>query len=356
MRIRLAILDSDQNYLNRLSVVFTNKYADKIEYYSFTDEKQALDSVNTGRIDVFLANSNFLIDVEALSPKCAFAYIVETTEIESIRNQAAVGKYQKADLFYKQILGLYAEKTKTTTGYKLNGTSNTKVVSFLSFAGGMGSSTVAAAFAIYAAKQRKKVLYLNLEELGSAESFFEGQGQFNFSDVIYAVKSKKGNIGLKLESCVKQDESGVYFYDSPENALDLTELEETELLLLIEEMGISGAYDDIVLDIDFRLSERVLSLLTISSAIVLVNDGMELSNKKFINAYRALESYEQQKNVSIMSKAYLFYNKFSNKLSQTIQGIELQELGGVPKIENADIRQIVKQIALVAEFGKLLDD
>lgn len=39
MRIRLAVLDSDKNYLSRLSTVFMNKYADKIEFYSFTDEK-----------------------------------------------------------------------------------------------------------------------------------------------------------------------------------------------------------------------------------------------------------------------------------------------------------------------------
>lgn len=356
MRIRLAILDSDKNYLSRLSVVFTNKYADKIEFYSFSDEKMALDSVNTGKIDVFLANSGFLIDVEALSPKCAFAYIVESADVDSVRNQVAVGKYQRADLFYKQILSLYAEKAKTVTGYKMNGDSKAKVISFLSFSGGNGSSTTAAAFAVFAAKQEKKVLYLNVERLGKAESFFEGQGQFCFSDVIYAIKSKKGSIALKLESCVKQDASGVYFYSSPEIAWDLVELESEELLFLIEEIGIAGNYDYVVVDLDFEFSEKTMSILTVSSKVVFCSDGMEISNAKFECGYRALQVYEQQNDISILAKSYLFYNKFSNKMSKTIQGLGIAELGGVPKFENATIKQIVEQIATMSDFRKLLEE
>ena len=191
MRIRLAILDGDKNYLERLATVFINKYADKIEFYSFTDEKMAVDSVNTGKIDVFLANANFLISVESLSPNCGFAYIVENADIDSVRNQPAIAKYQRADLFYKQILSLFAEKAKIVTGYKMGGNSQSKILTFVSFGGGNGSSTVAAAFAIYASKHGKKVLYLNLEQFGSAEDFFQGEGQFDFSDVIYTIKVKK---------------------------------------------------------------------------------------------------------------------------------------------------------------------
>ena len=36
MKIKLALLDSDQNYLNRIVTAFNIKYADKLEIYSFT--------------------------------------------------------------------------------------------------------------------------------------------------------------------------------------------------------------------------------------------------------------------------------------------------------------------------------
>lgn len=356
MRIRLVVLDSDKNYLSRLSVVFTNKYADKIEFYSFTDEKMAMGSLSTGRIDVFLANELFAIDVDAIPERCCFAYIVENAEIESIRSQRAIAKYQRADLFYKQILSLYAEKAMTVTGYKISDASQARVVSFVSFGGGDGSSTTAAAFAIYAAKSGKKVLYLNMEQFGSSEDFFSGEGQFDFSDVIYTVKSKKSNITLKLESAVKQDASGVHFYSSPKVALDLMELNDAELQGLLNELCISGNYDYIVVDMDFSFGKKVINTLGTSSKVVFVNDGTEVSNTKFERGYQALKLYEQQNNVTILARAYLFYNKFSNKVCKTIEGLEIRELGGVPKFENATTKQIVEQLVALTDFSKLMED
>ena len=42
MKIRLALLEKDQSYLNRIVSAFSTKYADKFEIYSFTDPGVAL--------------------------------------------------------------------------------------------------------------------------------------------------------------------------------------------------------------------------------------------------------------------------------------------------------------------------
>ena len=42
MKIKLALLDSDQNYLNRIVTAFNIKYADKLEIYSFTKLESAM--------------------------------------------------------------------------------------------------------------------------------------------------------------------------------------------------------------------------------------------------------------------------------------------------------------------------
>lgn len=82
MKIRLALLDSDKNYLDRLSVMFTNRYPDKIEFHSFTDEQMALDSLKSGKMDVFLANESFKIERKEIPERCCFAYIAEDSGIE----------------------------------------------------------------------------------------------------------------------------------------------------------------------------------------------------------------------------------------------------------------------------------
>ena len=80
MRIKLALLEKDQSYLNRIVSVFSTKYADKFEIYSFTDQEVALSILDGAKIDVLVANDAFDIDVNALPKRCAFAYFVDALE------------------------------------------------------------------------------------------------------------------------------------------------------------------------------------------------------------------------------------------------------------------------------------
>lgn len=356
MKIKLALLDSDKNYLDRLSVVFTNKYPDKIEFHSFTDEQMAIDSLKIGKTDVFLANENFKIEMKDVPESCSFAYIAEENGVESIRDEAAIAKYQRADLFYKQILSLYAEKARNVTGYKMNGETQTKILTFVSMEGGAGSSTVAAAFAEYAAERGKKVLYLNIEQLGRTEDFFVGEGQYDLSDVLFTLKSGKGSMALKLESTVRRDASGVCFYSSPKVAWDLMELGEKELQTLLEELCASGGYDYIVLDQDFIFGKKMFRVFKMASQIVFVNDGSEISNAKFQRGYQALKIYEQNSNYAFLRKSYLFYNKFSNKTSKTLEIEDIRNLGGVPRFEHATTKQVMKQLVQLADFQKIMTE
>ena len=56
MKVHLAILESDEAYLRRIVSVFTQKYADKLEVYSFTNESSAMRELTDAKIDVLLAH------------------------------------------------------------------------------------------------------------------------------------------------------------------------------------------------------------------------------------------------------------------------------------------------------------
>ena len=101
MRIKLAILERDQSYLNRIVTAFSTKYADKFEIYSFTDKDMAIATLGTARIDVLVASDAFDIDVTALPARCGFAYFVDSADIDHVNEQRAICKFQKADLIYK---------------------------------------------------------------------------------------------------------------------------------------------------------------------------------------------------------------------------------------------------------------
>lgn len=353
MKIKLAILEQDKSYLTRMVSTFGARYSENFEMYSFTDPDVALQNLETAKVDVLLANDAFDINVKNLPRRCGFAYLVESGDIEMVKDQRAICKYQKADLIYKAILGVYSEKASTITGFKM-GDESTNVIVFSSPSGGVGTSTVAAACAMHFAAQGRKTLYLNLENFGSADAFFHGQGQFSMTDLIFALKSKKTNLHLKLESCVKQDPSGVYYFSETAVALDMMELKTEEVQQLLSELKLAGDYEYIILDMDFSLSKNALEIWRSAKGIVMVGDGSEQSNQKTKRAFQALSIMEQNADAPLTNRCSFVYNRVSSKNGAAL-GIEgLRELGGAPRYAGATEEQLLGELAAQQMFDRIL--
>lgn len=344
MKIKIAILDEDRVYLSRIQAVFGTKYSDKLEIYSFTDMNVALQTLESARIEVLLASEVFHFEGVQLPERCAFAYLVDSNGIDSVNDQRAICKFQRADQIYKQILSAYSEKASSITGFKISGDA-CQMVGFLSASGGVGSSTMAAAYALRLAQQQKKVLYLNLEKFGAADLFFQGEGIFGMSDVIIALKSKKTNLPMKLESCIRQDPRGVYFYSQSNVALDMMELTSDEIIQLLSELQLMGEYQHIVLDLDFGLEEDKLKVLRQIPNIVMVGDGSAESNYKTERAYQALTLKEQNNDVPLTTRFSFLYNRVNSKNGKTVNAPGLKILGGAPRFSGAETQQIVEQLS-----------
>lgn len=353
MKIKLAILERDQSYLNRIVAAFSTKYEDKLEIYSFTDKEIALSTLDSTRIDVLISSDAFDIDVTKLPTRCGFAYFVDSADIDQVNGQRAVCKFQKADLIYKQILSVYSEKAGSVSGLKL-GDESAKTIAFTSVGCGAGTSVMAAAAAMYFARRHKKTLYLNLEEFGSSDSFFSGEGQFDMSDIIFALKSRKTNLPLKLESCVRQDQSGVYFYSQSKIALDMFELSYDEIMRMLSELKLTGAYDYIIIDMPFSINPKMLEILRQSHSIVWVGSGTDISNRKIYRAYTALSTREQDEDSPLINRLSLIYNKFSSKSGKTVGDIGIKSIGGAPRYEHASDSQILEQLSSMDMFDRLM--
>ncbi len=352
MKIRLAILDKDQTYLNRIVNAFSTKYADKFEIYSFTGEEKAMSSLDNNRVEVFVASDFFDIDVSVIPKRCGFAYFVDTSDIYTVKGQRAICKFQKADLIYKQILSIHAENAGSISGLKL-GDDSTKVIAFSSPNGGTGTSTMAAACAVHFASLKKRALYLNIEKFGSSDSFFSAEGMFDMSDIIYAIKSKKVNLAMKLESCVKQDKSGVFFYSKSKVALDMLELTTDDIIRLISELKLTGSYDYIILDIDFGMDSEKIKICKQAHAVIWVGDGTDISNLKIQRAYEALSILEQNAEASLPNRLSLIYNKFNNKSGNMAGNTNLRNIGGAPFV-HATTSQIVTKLSAMNMFDNII--
>ena len=347
MKIKVAILEKDKGYLARLVSAFGTRYAEELEIYSFTDAEIALEAMEINKINVLLASDAFEFEPKQLPKNRGFAYLVESPGVAMLRDQIAVCKFQKAELIYKEIVRISADYVDYVGKPGENGT----VIAFASPAGGVGTSTVAAGCALHYAKAGKKVLYLNLETFGSADIFFQGQGNFSLSDIIFTLK-KKANLDMKLESCSKQDDRGVTFYSGADIVLDRLELKNDEILEMLK--GIRRAnYDYIILDLDFSLDRGALEILRQAQALVWVNDGSQAANEKTIRAYRALATMEANAELPLTNRMGIIYNRFSSHHGEMAKIDELRLIGGAQVFAGGTTQQVLEQLAAMDMYDKI---
>lgn len=345
MKIRVAIFEKDELYLKKITAIFNKKYLEKIQIYCVTNIDLVKKILEDNKIDVLLSNEEYDINTEILPKRCGFAYLTESNDIKQWKDNIAIGKYQRIDLIYKEILNIYAEKAADLGVNKEVINNTTSIYTFVSASGGTGSSTIAAAVSINAAKAGKKVLYLNLEKFGNVNVFFRAEGNGNLSEAIYAIKSRKSNLFLKLESNIKTASNGVSFFDNCKNSFDIMELTKEDINQFIFHLTSSKLFDCIVIDCDFEISDMVIEIFKMSSVIYFVNDGSVISNEKFMNVYNTLEIYEQQHEIRILDKITVFYNKFRNKTSTMIENNDIKIVGGIKMYDGASAEQIITEIS-----------
>ena len=352
IRIKVALLDQDQTYLTRLVNAFNTYYQDKLEVYSFSDKEFALEFITQNRIDVLLADELISINPTEIPSRIAFAYMTMMNSVESVNGQKAICKFQKVDLIYKEILSVFSETSPYSMSTSDGTSSKRPLTYFVSVAGGTGASTVAAAYAINKAAKGGKPFYLNLELLGGAGTFFKADGNMNLSDIVYALKSKKNNISLKIESAVKVSFNGVSFIDSANLALDVNELNSEDVLTLIDEISSMPNFDEVIIDIGFGMDELCMEIIRRSNKVVAISDGSDIANYKTFRYIEALRILEEQSDENLTSRFRIFYNRFSSNFGKRLTDININTIGGVPRIEGTS-SQIVDRLATNPQIEKI---
>lgn len=350
IRIKLVILDSDANYISRLTNAFNANFSDRLEVYAFTKIETFLDFIENNKVDVVLASDTFGFDAKILPETTEFAYFVDSSSIETLNNKKAICKYTKIDVIYKEVLNLYSENQTNVFGFKQGEDGDTKIISFFPCSGGEGASVMAAAFCLNLAAKGKKVLYLNLEQFGVPGVFFNAEGSMGLSDLIFAIKSNKSNIVLKLESSVKEDKSGVFFFGECNIPLDLMEMTSEDIQKLIEITRNSGLFDYIVIDTDICINNITKQIMANSQKIVFVSDGSQVSNLKFGRIHKTLEIIETQMRLSLLSKISVIYNKFNNNSSKYIDIPNINNIGCVGEFGSASSLIVARQISQMQLF------
>lgn len=353
MKIKVAIIDTNIEYLKKITKVIENNYADKLQLFCFSNVNIALEGIKANKADIVLVDIDTDIDFKELPNRCGYAYFTDSIDIKTYKDIRCVCKFQKVEHIYKDLLGVYAEKAASSDEQIGNNNFNSKIISFFSVSGGVGGSAMAAAYAKSRVRKGIKTLYINLEKTGNVEIAFQGNGNGDLSDILYSIKSKKSNIRLKLESNVKTTFEGLYFYDSCNTAYDLSELSKDEIKEFFNMLSSSDLFDLVVVDADLDFDEICKEIIKRSKKIILVGNGSEISNAKLAKTITALSIMEEQLDMNIFSRVLMIYNKFRSRTGKVVEDDRVKVIGGVSLYENAEYIQVIEEISKLGVLDEI---
>lgn len=347
MRIKLALLDNDERYINKIASALNSKYNQDIELYVFTDRDIMNKTIDLNSINVFITNPS-LYDLDTISNRnIGLAYFTDSADIISVKGHKTVHKFQKLEKIYNSIKLMYEEVYEVEVDKGINDLSHcTQFIVYTSFSGGTGTSIVAMSDAITKSKIGKKVLYLNLEYFDTTElCFIPNENSATFGDVVYSIKKKTRNLELKLESLVsKDDESGVFFFKKSSVLLDKLEIFNVEDLTVLFNALEHMNFEYVVVDRNINFSCEEQYIFSRARKIRFVVDGSEISNQKFLGLMNALPLLDERNKTDFCSKIEIIYNKMSTSSNNRIKGDNIKIVASISKYKTSKEIDIVHEI------------
>ncbi|MGI6012487.1 MAG: hypothetical protein ACOX8H_13520 [Ruminococcus sp.] len=349
MKVKVAVLSDDLNFLKRFAKVFQQKYNDKISLSLFSEMSALMQALDEQAIDLLMMDQDMKFKKNEVPESIPIGFFSRIPDVDEINGIPAVCKYQRAEALYRGMLSIYAEHSPNVKLKSIS--SDARIVLFLSVQGGCGTSSAAAAYAMHCALKGRKIFYLTLERFGSSNLYFNGVDSLSLSDVIYSLKSRNSNLLLKLESAIQTDSSGVEFLNDCKNPYDMFELEDEELEELLKNISQVKKYDEIVVDFSSDMWERKVKLMKdYADKIVYVSDGSPSGINKFEKFCQVIKILERQMDCEILSKMCLLYNRYSTKNSSQMDRAAIPVVGGIHRIEGVSGRKLAGQIARVNDM------
>ena len=188
---RIILADVDLNYLVPIHYKLVESFFDKIDLETISD-REYFDKFFSSpqKIDVLIV-SDELFDPILFRHDIGKIYIMTEEEVASnnrTSNSEYIYKYSSIREIYSQI----------TSGYSIGGDDQvqkdkTKVVLVTSASGGVGKTTLALGIgSCLASKNRKSVMYINVDYMQTFQSFLDDQSPISDQSVYLAASNASG--------------------------------------------------------------------------------------------------------------------------------------------------------------------
>ena len=293
----VVICDREIRYANGLGENIAERDDLAVKVYVCSSFERVLELEQAKKIHIFIVDEEITY-AQRTQIGANQVFVLARGKVADLGEEEwAIGKYQCADEIIRQVFELYVDRTKENVMRCMN-KERARLVAVYSPIHRVGKTTFALALGRECAKS-KKVLYLNLEEYAGME--VSQDTNMNLGDLLYYLRQGNGNLGIRLQAAVKEDE-GLDVVPPIPVVLDLKEVTREEWEALITQLLENSLYEMVVLDVGESV-QGLFPLLELCDRVYMPVLDDEISRRK-VKQYQ--DNVEQLKLEKLKRITYQF--------------------------------------------------
>lgn len=240
----VVICDREIRYANGLGENIAEREDLAVKVYVCSSFEHVLELEQAKKIHIFIVDEEITY-AQRTQIGANQVFVLARGRVADLGEEEwAIGKYQCADEIIRQVFEFYVDRTKENVMRCMN-KKRARLFAVYSPIHRIGKTSFAMALGRAGAKS-KKVLYLNLEEYAGMD--IAQNADLNLGDLLYYLRQGNGNLGIRLQSAVKENE-GLDMVTPIPIVLDLKEVTWEEWEALITELVENSLYEMVVLDV-----------------------------------------------------------------------------------------------------------
>lgn len=277
MNIKIAIVDSDVEYTERLAGVLQQYEELSVSIFSNTENFEKSLENNTYEIILFDAD---ISDRQLFFPPDTMTVCLGSNDSKNLAlytQTLRIPKFQRISNMYKEIIKEYAQYAKDK-GMSFGTLENSKVIAVYSPIGGSGKTVTSMILAEQLRRIGKKVLFLSLEQLNSSMITFPGQEEGMIS--LLEMLDNKAGFELKFKGILKENEKGIMYIEGFDRVVDYEAVDKEEIERVLAKIRGFGVCDYIIVDLGTTLDTITKCVLQNADKVVMVQKSGLLEDTK----------------------------------------------------------------------------
>jgi len=337
MIIRVLLASNDAGYITRLRDVMSRTSTatgDSLEIALFTDNDKLLAEITGGRSRFHVAlvdegMSSLVVDWVPVLLLLTENDAIDNMDHDSIPYALWAYKYQRVSTLVSKLIMAQAKK------YGYEGRSSAATCAFFSPAGGVGTSTTAASFAMAAAAVGVRPMYVSFEYFNSTECFFKDtygteQGLYD----IFCTITEEGKVVTSIDTAKAKDVSDVAFIKKFNMWTEAGQITPDEIETFIGSAKAANDVDLLVLDLGSGFASFTDRALECADEVFVVADSSPISRSKLDILFDTKTSSFS----GFLNKTNLIYNKADAMTPKETYGCK--SLTNIPNYQGADVGNI----------------